>query len=241
MLERELRELELDWPATPDLAAAVAARLETAPAPVTPGRLGRLGGRGRLGAPAWAIAAAALVLLAGGVMAVPPARSAVLEWLGIASVRIERAEPLRYGEDLLLGRAVTLEAARRGAGFPVGVPEVLGEPDGVFVSDAPARVDFMYRRPYVLVTQFRAAAEPLIEKTLGASTKLERLRVDGAPAYFISGAEHGFAYTGDGVFEFEPPRLAGNTLLVDRADGVLLRIEGELTREAAVRIAQSVR
>ncbi len=44
------------------------------------------------------------------------------------------------------------------------------------------------------------------------------------------------------MFEFEPPRLAGNTLLVDRAaDGVLLRIEGELSREAAVRIAQSVR
>jgi len=173
---------------------------------------------------------------------VPPARSAVLEWLGIASVRIERAEPPRYGADLQLGRVATLAAARRDAGFPVGVPEALGEPDGVFVSDAPARVDFVYRRPYLLVTQFRAAAEPVIEKTLGASAKLERLRVDGDPAYFISGAEHGFAYTGDGVFEFEPPRLAGNTLLVDRAsEGVLLRIEGELSREAAVRIAQSVR
>jgi hypothetical protein len=156
-------------------------------------------------------------------------------------VRIERAEPPRYGSDLQLGRAVTLAAARRDAGFPVGVPAELGEPDGVFVSDAPARVDFVYRRPYVLITQLRAAAEPVIEKTLGQNAALERLRVDGAPAYFISGAEHGFAYTGDGVFEFEPPRLAGNTLLVDRADGVLLRIEGELTREQAVRIARSIR
>jgi hypothetical protein len=120
------------------------------------------------------------------------------------------------------------------------VPAALGAPDGVFMSAAPARVDFVYRRPFVLVTQFRAAAEPLIEKTLGQDATLARLRVDGAPAYFISGAEHGFAYTGDGLYRFEPPRLAGNTLLVDRADGVLLRIEGELTREQAVRIARSL-
>jgi hypothetical protein len=224
------------WPATPDLASAVETRLEARPG----GRAAPIRARLRV-APAWAIAAAVVLVLAGGVMAVPPARSAVLEWLGIASVRIERAEPPRYGADLQLGRAVTLEAARRDAGFPIGVPAALGEPDGVFVSEAPARVDFVYRRPYVLVTQFRAAAEPVIEKTLGENAALERLRVDGDSAYFISGAEHGFAYAGDGVFEFEPPRLAGNTLLVDRArEGVLLRIEGELTREQAVRIARSL-
>jgi hypothetical protein len=66
--------------------------------------------------------------------------------------------------------------------------------------------------------------------------------VDGDPAYFISGARHGFAYIPAGTEEpqFEQERLAGNTLLVERSDGLLLRVEGRLNRDAAVRIARSV-
>lgn len=248
-LERELRELRVAWPDTPDLAAAVSERLAAAPAPRAPRR--------PLAWPAWRIAVAAVAVLIAVVMAVPPARSAVLEWIGISSVQIERREPRpsRFGADLNLGRPVTLEQARRRAGFPVGVPAALGEPDAVYFSPDPAartRVDFVYRpRPGLprasttgaglLVTQLRASAEPAIQKTIGASATLERLRVDGDPAYFISGSEHGFAYLAEGSMAFEPQRLAGNTLLVDRADGVLLRVEGELSRAEAIRIAASVR
>ena len=59
---------------------------------------------------------------------------------------------------------------------------------------------------------------------------VERLRVDGAPAYWITGA-HGFAYRGrtDNV-DYEHQRLAGHTLLVER-DGVLLRIEGAIAQQ----------
>ena len=63
---------------------------------------------------------------------------------------------------------------------------------------------------------------------------MERLTVGGDPAFFITGAEHGFAYvveSGDGAFE--PQRLAGNTLLVERSDGVLLRVEGDADRDDA--------
>ena len=45
--------------------------------------------------------------------------------------------------------------------------------------------------------------------------------------------------TGNPVFEDQ--RLAGNTLLVERADGLLLRIEGRISRDQAVRIAESMR
>ena len=63
--------------------------------------------------------------------------------------------------------------------------------------------------------------------------------MDGAPAYFIAGA-HGFAYQhGTGV-RFEDQRLAGNTLLVERADGLLIRVEGDLDRDQAVAIAASM-
>ena len=230
MLERELRELRPEWPPTPNLASAVAERLD-APR------------RRRLPSwPAWQVAAAAAAVAIAVVLAVPPARSAVLDWLGFGSVRIERAEPRpsRYGIELDLGEPVTLAAARRAVGFPIGVPAALGEPDAVFL--APDRVDFVYRPgdglPRLLVTQLPAVVTPLIEKTAGMGTRVERLRVGADPAFFLSGAEHGFAYLGaDGAFE--PQRLAGNTLLVERADGVLLRVEGDVTRAQAARIAGS--
>jgi hypothetical protein len=250
MLEHELRELQLEWPETPDIASAVAARLAAAPAP--PRR------RWVLDWPAWQIAAAATALVIAVVMAVPPARSAVLDWLGFSSVRIERREPQpsRFGSSLGLGDPVTLEQARRRAGFPVRVPAAMGRPDAVYLYVDPvtgARVDMVYRaRPGLesssntgvglLVTEFRATASPLIEKTVGSAATVERLRVGGDPAFFISGATHGFAYmTPEGDGAFEEQRLAGNTLLVDRSDGVLLRLEGELDRDEAVRIAESAR
>ena len=243
-LERELRALRVEWPETPDLAGAVVGRL-----PARPPRRGLW-----LDWPAWRVAVALGAVLVAVVMAVPPARSAVLDLLGFGSVRIERAEPRpsEFGADLALGEPVTLETARRRAGFPVVVPEAVGRPDAVYVSDQPARVDLVYRPREglpassagvgLLVSEFRAVATPMIEKTLGEATRIERLTVGGDPAFFITGADHGFAYLmpgGDAAFETQ--RLAGPTLLVERSDGVLLRVEGELTREQAVRIAESVR
>jgi hypothetical protein len=240
-LDRELRELRVVWPDTPDLAAAVASRLEGAPA------------ARRFEWPGWRIAIAIAAALIAVVMAVPPARSAILEWLGFASAPIERAEPepSRFGGGLQLGRAVTLAEARELADFPLVVPADLGPPDAVYFSSTPVpRVDFVYRpRPGLprasatgaglLVTQFRAIASPVIEKTAGEQTTIERLTVGGDPAFFLSGAEHGFAYVSRARTEFEEGRLAGNTLLVERRDGVLLRLEGELSREEAARIAAS--
>jgi len=252
-LELELRELRVEWPDTPDIAGAVAGRLATAPAPARPRR------RWRIDRPAWQVAVAATALLIAVVMAVPPARSAVLDLLGFGSVRITREEPRpsSFASGLALGDPVTLEQARRRAGFPVLVPEAVGEPDAVYFYEHPAsgpRVDLVYRaRPGLprasttgaglLVTEFRAIAEPVIEKAVGTGAKVERLTVAGDPAFFISGAEHGFAYinTENDQAAFEDQRLAGNTLLVERSDGVLLRIEADISRERAVEIAESMR
>lgn len=246
-LELELRELRVDWPDTPDIAGAVAGRLPAAPAPV----------RRRWSwfeRPAWQLAVAATALIIAVVAAVPPARSAVLDLLGFGSVRIVREEPRpsRFASGLGLGEPVTLEQARRR--FPVLVPSAMGDPDAVYLTEHPSvRIDLVYRaRPGLpatsntgaglLVTEFHAVAEPLIEKTVGEGSTVERLTVDGDPAFFISGADHGFAYVQQGgTGAFEPQRLAGDTLLVERSDGVLLRLEGDLSRGEAVRIAASVR
>jgi hypothetical protein len=249
MLEQELRELQVEWPQTPDIAGAIAPRL-TAPAP----RRRWL----QLDRPAWQLAVAAVVVVIAVVMAIPPARAAVLEFLGLRSVKIERREPQpsRFGRGVVLGDPVTLAQARRRADFPVGVPAELGEPDAVFFYDHPVmgpRVDMTYRpRPGLersgttgvglLVTEMKAVATPVIEKAVGLGANVDQFTLDGDPAVFISGRPHGFAYTApNGETQFEEQRLAGNTLLVDRSDGVLLRLEGELDREEAIRIARSVR
>jgi hypothetical protein len=245
-LELELRELRIEWPETPDLATTVQARVAAAPRR-----------RAWLARPAWQLAVASVALIVAVVMAIPPARAAVLDLLGFSSVRITREEPRpsRFGQALVLGDPVTLEQAKKT--FPAVVPEEIGEPDAVYLDEHPLmgpRVDMVYRaRPGLpsssntgagmLITEIRAVASPLIEKSIGSGAKVERLTVDGDPAFFISGAPHGFAYTVPGTdnTNFEEQRLAGNTLLVDRSDGVLLRIEADIPRDRAVQIAESVR
>jgi hypothetical protein len=245
-LELELRELRIEWPETPDIASSVQGRLAAPPR-----RRSWLAAR-----PAWQLAIASVAVVIAVVMAIPPARAAVLDWLGFSSVRITREEPQPFApQSLALGDRATLEQARRD--FPVLVPEEFGEPDAVYVYDHPAmgpRVDLVYReRPGLptssttgaglLITEFRAVASPYIEKSAGEGAKVERLEVGGDPAFFISGAPHGFAYTVPDTenTNFEQQRLAGNTLLVDRSDGILLRIEGDISRDRAVEIAESMR
>jgi hypothetical protein len=261
-LERELAELSVQWPPTPDIALAVRERLAAAdPQRRTPRRLPRLLRSRRV----LAGALAALVALAGGLTASPAARSAILEFLGLKGAKIERREPNAppppprrqdLNADLGLGRVVTLAQARAAAGFRVIVPglDALGAPEAVYFLDSPpegGRVSLVYGpRPGiarahttgagVLVTEFRAQATPLIQKSAGSATEVRRLTVGGQRAFFLAGA-HGFAYLGENdSVDYEDQRLAGNTLLVERG-GLLLRIEGDISQAAAVRIARSAR
>lgn len=245
-LHEELAALTVEWPATPDLAASVPVRLERS-APV------------RRGAwrPALAYGLAVLAAAFALVMAASPdARSAVLEWLGLKSVKVERREPAAppprpgtLGSGLGLGTPVTLTEARRRSPFlTLPAADGLGRPDAIYRGGQSVSLVYGERPGFarsdttgaaVLVQEFPARVGPFIEKTLGEGTALERLRVDGDPAYFIAGA-HGFAYEGEDDVRFENQRLAGNTLLVERADGLLIRVEGDLARDRAVAIARSI-
>jgi len=236
-LEIALRELDVEWPATPDIAAAVRTRIAAAPAP----RRRRLTWPARGWRMQLAYVAAALAILFAGTMAVSPdARSTVLRWLGISSVEIRRepSRPLPTG--LALGERATLDELRE-ADVPLLLPSTLGDADAGYLTilpDSTRAASLLYGDGPILVQTFRARVTPFIEKTIHSGAQLTRLTVDGAPAYWIEGA-HGFAYTTGQRGAYEDQRLAGNTLLVDRADGVLLRIEGPITRERAVEIARS--
>ena len=248
-LEQALRELDVDWPATPDLATTMAARVaaESQPAPAGHAwrrhdraaatdrrRAPRLVGQRRRAA---AIVAAVLLALAGATLAVPEARSTVFRWFGIESVEIKREEPRATpGAALDLGTPTTIDRLT----VPVLRAPDLGTP-GVYESSLPdgsSAASLVYDGP-ILVQTFRAQASPFIEKTIGTGSKAERLDIDGATAFWISGS-HGFAYQSPNGFGFEEPRIAGNTLLVERGDGLLLRIEGVRSRDRAAAIARSV-
>jgi hypothetical protein len=249
-LHTELQALRVEWPPTPDLAGTVSARLEALPAPPPPPR--RRAWRPALAYGIAAIAAAFAITMA----ASPDARSSVLELLGLESVTIERSEPTAppprpgtLGSGLGLGTPATLAEARRRSPF-LRLPAApgLGPPDAVHLGRRSVSLVYGERPGYVratttgaalLVQEFPARVGSFIEKTLGQGSRLDRLRVDGAPAYFIAGA-HGFAYEDDAEVRFEEQRLAGNTLLVERPDGLLLRIEGAIERDRAVAVARSV-
>jgi hypothetical protein len=260
-LHEELTALSVEWPATPDLAGAVAARLaaggDAAAAPPPGDRPASAHRPRRAWRPVLAYALAALAAAFALTMAASPdARSAVLEWLGLKSVKVERREPSAppprpgtLGSGLGLGTPATLEEARRRSPFlSVPTAEGLGRPDAIHLGGQSVSLVYGDRPGYarstatgaaLLVQEFPARVEPFIEKTLGAASDFARLRVDGDPAYFITGS-HGFAYQGEGDVRFEDQRLAGNTLLVERADGLLIRVEGDIARDRAVAIARSI-
>jgi hypothetical protein len=270
-LERALRDLggHLDFPATPDLAAAVATRLREAPAAPAPKPRARglLARPRRL--PAWrrlALAGLAAVLLAAAVLVVSPGtREAVARRLGLRGVDIrlggEQPTPTvttRPGArlELGLGERVTLQQARRRVAFHVLVPTAAGfqRPDAVYVNTQPegGRVDFVYRAraglppsPYtdagLLITQFQGTVTPDFIKKLVTGGLVEEVRVAGQPGYWFSGVPHFFTYKDRrGDITDEQTRLAGNTL-VWQAGAQTLRLEGQLSKREALRIAESMR
>ncbi len=156
-----------------------------------------------------------------------------------------------------LGEAMSMAEARQRASFAVVAPSdpALGAPDKVHVRAIPGgdQVNLVYRtRPGIptsaqagvaaLFSEFRGSVDPgLFVKVLGPDATVEQVVVDGQRGFWIAGAPHQFFYRdGAGNIYPESLRLAGNTLLWER-DGLLLRLEAQVDRETAMRIASSVR
>jgi hypothetical protein len=239
-LRRELKLLrgEVDFPATPELASAVRARVESAPRPAT-ARPRPLAPRRRL----ILALAAALVLLAALGAAVPSARNAVLDLFGLRGETVEvRPElpSLQPAPDFRLGEAVSLGEARRSAEFDVLVPDALGRPRRVYLgTDVPGgEVTLSYRRGRLLVSQFRGDLDPdYAGKIVSQASTVDRF----PGGVWIAGAPHFFFYrTPSGSLREDSLRLAGNVLVVERGP-LLVRIEGAPTKRRALEIADSLR
>jgi hypothetical protein len=248
-LEQALVRLgsELEFPETPDVAAAVRRRLAGAP---RRRRLGRT----------LAVAFALVAVLAGAVLAVPPARSAILEWLGLRGATVEKVEtlpelPSRVPASLELGRPVPIEDGRPRLDFPsLLVPAALGAPDAAYYSSVVpgGKVSLVYeprgdvpRSRFtgvgLLVTEFSGRASPeFVRKLVDQGVSVERVEVEGRLGLWIEGGPHALLFRGpDGRILEDSARLAGNTLLLQHGR-LLVRLEGELSRERALEIAASL-
>jgi len=116
-LDQQLRDLgsQLAFPATPDLARAVRARIRREPAWL----------RWRF---ALAAAAAVLLALAATVALVPDARRAVAGFLGLPGFQVQKVRVLPSPPRVRGVRPVTVDEARRLAGFALLIP---GAPEKV--------------------------------------------------------------------------------------------------------------
>lgn len=235
-LEDRLRAMAHDglFPPTPEIAAAVAARLRERPA----ARRARRAVSQRT----LAIALAALLLIpAAALAAVPSTRHSILDWLGLRHVRVERVPKQPATIEPLLGTRATLAAARAGVDFGVLLPD-LGNPTAVYVQSNPpgGRVVLVYDR--VQVTELQGGDSQLyLQKLLGPDARIQRVRVGAARGAWISGRPHAVMYADrTGTFRDEPLQLAGDTLIWER-DGLVLRIEGVRSKADALRIATSLR
>ncbi len=250
-LERVLHELarELAYPPTPSVAAAVEQQVR-AERPIRPLWKRRL-----------AVAlAVALLLPPAAVAAIPSIRHAVLELLGIRGVQIVRTpriRPLPRAGQLDLGRPITLTRAAGMLRFRAVAPHIaeIGAPDEAYYRPLPAggALSLVYRArpgtprsPYthrgLLLTEFLGTDAPLFaRKFVGPGTSVEPVRVNGQAGVWLSGRPHEFGYLDQhGQARTETLRLAGNTLLWERGR-VTVRLEGAISRTAALRIARSVR
>ncbi|HYK07199.1 MAG TPA: hypothetical protein VEW11_05470 [Gaiellaceae bacterium] len=228
-LERRLQELggEIAYPATPRFDLAFERR---------PAR-------------AWslrplAIGFAVLLAIAAGVLALSPgARSAFLEIFHIRGATVERVETLPdvRAQRVDFGERVSREEAERRVGFEL--LDLDEEPDAIFVRpDGLASVVYGDpAHPRLVLSQARGAIyDGFIKKTAEQGTIIHEVTVGGEPGLYVDGPLHFVMFVDEnGFISDERTYLAGTVLLWNR-DELLLRLEGDLTEEEALELAESV-
>jgi hypothetical protein len=257
-LERELRELGalIDYPPTPDLARAARNVLEEE-ANDQPRRF-------RVAFPAirWAAVAAAFVLVAAVPTLSPSLRATISDWFvaehfqSAGRPAVDDGSPERQSEagapaagvsksgtstalaPRFSGEQISLREARARMNGALLLPRTtkLGKPEEIYAGGTSRKdgVGLVYSEGMppladtgisLVLTEVPGDLEPAYLS--GKSTvkwELERVSVDGGQGYWSAGGH----------------RLPGHVLLWEQG-GVALRLEADVEKEHAIRIAESVR
>ncbi len=240
-LERELRRLAeaIAYPPTPSLAAAVRRRLEEAaarPAPLPFWRLAAV--RGFAAALAVALLAFALTLgISGG------AREAVADFFGRIRIFQTQESPANLPREVS-GRPASLDEAGHFLGTPIRLPtqpEGIGAPDRVLLQQfgefRAVVLEYLAPRPPFLLF----ATSGFIGKglALGEAPKTVEGLGEGM-AFWLEGLHIVEYYDTAGNVIQESRRAAANTLIWQQG-GLTYRLEGNLSLDDALKIAESLR
>lgn len=157
-------------------------------------------------------AAAVIVVLALTVVAVPSARQAVARWFGFDDYRIEPV---------------------------VDLPDLSGVPSSGLVpgpGELLARTTVDGREVVVMSLPGQLEQRMFTKFVRTGTTTITPTVVDGAPAYWIAGDEHVLMYVGPDGEPIEA-RTSGDVLVWQRGDRIL-RVEGDVTLDQALRVAE---
>jgi hypothetical protein len=205
------------------------------------------------------VAATLTVILAAAFILTPAFADALGHLLNMPGVQIYQvpqsptARPNASPPTFAGQRVATAAEASRLAGFTVRTPAALGEPSAIYVETAPARVTIVYASVEgipvspqagvsAIIVEFRATLQTqIMSKVVGPDTFLDAVPLGNGVAYYLSGKPHQFFFFDPGGnLQSETLRLAGNTLLWEES-GYTYRLEAQVSREEAVRIASSFR
>jgi hypothetical protein len=223
---------DVEWPPTPD----VAARVRPVLGPQRPRR-------------SWRRWFAGLGVIVVGGLAVSPARTELLDALGVSEgEHIERVAelpplPRELPRSFAPGTRTTLSSARAAVDFPVRVPARLGLPREVRISDlVPGGIVSLVYGNRAVLSQYRGGGLPYIQKMAGPGTDIRAIEVGGAPGAFITGAPtYVFLEGSDGQVVRATRTLSGGNVLVWFDEGIAYRLELRAGRGEALRIARSLR
>jgi hypothetical protein len=220
------------YPPTPDIAGAVQQRLQPRP-PHSRARR-------------WAVALAVLlVLLAAGLLAIPPVRAALFEWLRIGAIDVfiveeapvmETAVPLSIID---LGEPLTLAEAQ--AAFPqtLRLPSDWDRSGTVYSHHLFGEMPVMTMRwqttDGVTITLSQIAA-PYLGTKWASGGQVVETAVHGKTAVWIEGAHPLQFETGD----FDVQIIVDSNVLIWTEGAVTYRLEGQLPLDEAIQLAESL-
>jgi hypothetical protein len=234
----ELRD-RIAWPEMDDVAARAQAVIG---APAAPPWYARLR--------SWLLGGFVALALSAAVST--PARSAILELLGIPGLGIERVErlPVAPRQDRgVLGHEVPLSAAPfrilkpPGAGpAEVRVSDVV--PGGAYSLIYPPSPRLPAARPGIglLLTQFQGESTPYVDKLITYGARVTRVTVAGNRGFWIRGGRRVVVYRDrSGLISQAGLELPDTPVLIWERDGLALRLQARVSLAQALRVARSIR
>lgn len=257
-LERDLAALaeRIAWPPSRDLTDGTIRRIAGSRRRPTrfpvPFRTRRL---------ALTATAIALLLLIGLVL-FPGAREALAGFLGVPGIHLELGEETvrppapTLGPDLLLGEPVALAESATRVGFVIQVPDQagLGPPDEVYVREVAAgpMASLLWRAQPGLPEAAETGVGALLMEFQGnesSGSLIKRVAIGGEPepvqiheatGFWIGGASMLVVAPDPSVGVAESEGRPSANVLIWQRDGITFRLETALSRDEAVRLAESI-